>query len=600
MGNIMTSMWNVHSGMAISQSALNTTAHNLANIDTEGYTRQQLIISDFAYKNIGYVNNKNMQVGLGAQIDSLRQLRNEFYDSMFRDENARLGYYDAQYSIASDLEGLFGEMEGKTFQQTIEDIWGTMEELAKEPEILATKSNFVNSILSFITRSKDIQKQIESYQIGLNDSLVKTVNEINELGQKIYDINKKIYTIEAAGIENANDYRDERNLLLDKLGYYTNIDVFEDPSGYLQVNVEGQTFITDMSVNKLKLVDASDESVLLKPIWEKTGDDLYSEKSFYKITDNTAVGYLKGIMVARGMYKADYTDMPIKPSDDASIEEKRQYEIDVANYNKTIDTSVIMSVQTQFDNLIHGIVTALNDIFCPNVEYDLKKAVEIDGYEMYIDGNKVTDLSKYIDEEGNILVFDSENAPVGDDKESTQGEELISRNISRYKEIQLVKDGEIITKKMYIKENSSDKKTLYTAANLDVNREIKNNYSKLPLNNIKRPGEYDYNGAVINIIDLWNRDFMPLDPNSLTMCNFKEYYNAFIFDLAGVTQMFDDISQGQAEAMQKLDDNRQNFMGVISDEELANLIKYQQAFNAAAKYYTTIDDMLGYLIEKLG
>ena len=64
--------------------------------------------------------------------------------------------------------------------------------------------------------------------------------------------------------------------------------------------------------------------------------------------------------------------------------------------------------------------------------------------------------------------------------------------------------------------------------------------------------------------------------------------------------MFQDRMEGQTQSMEELDDNRLNFMGVSSDEELANLVKYQQAFNAAAKYYTAIDDMLEFLIERLG
>jgi len=652
MSNIMTSLWNVHSGMTINQSALNATAHNLANIDTKGYARQQILISDFDYKSIGYVDGQKMQVGLGAQIDTLRQLRNEFYDEMYRNENGRLGFYEAQYAISSDLEELFGELEGKTFQQTIEDIWISMEELAKEPEILATKTNFVNTVLDFLTRSKDIQKQIDSYQTGQNEKINEIVNRINQLGKEIYDINQKIYQVEAADVEKANDYRDQRNVLLDELGYYVNVDVFDDPSGHMQVNVEGQIFVTDMSVNKLKLEDVDEASPFKKPVWEKTGDDLYNPDKFYILNNNTSVGYLKGLLVARGTYKADYTNIPIKPDRPieptrvpatATPEEQAQYnealaeynnkmtqyendmkvyEQEVEIYNRTVDTSVTMSVQAQFDNLIHGIVTALNDIFCPNIEVDLteqlepykddtKYSITFEGQNIKIvdDGaipptySIVDDSDVLIDElKGIIKILDDEHAPVGDDKDVTQGSELISRNIQRYKTIEItnIDTGEVITKKVYVPEDPNDKKTLYSSRNLDINQDIKNNYSKLPINKVGVPGEYDYNGVVVKILDLWNQDFQPLDPNSLTTCNFKEYYNAFIFSLGGVANTFDDIVKGQTDAMQELDDSRHNFMGVSSDEELANLVKFQQSFNAAAKYYTTINDMLEYLIERLG
>ena len=99
MANGMASLFVGASGLKSAQTALNTTAHNLANINTKGYTRQQIAFKDTQYVTIGgsYGSPISSTYGLGVGISEIRRIRDEFIDKAYRQENGRLVYYSRMY-----------------------------------------------------------------------------------------------------------------------------------------------------------------------------------------------------------------------------------------------------------------------------------------------------------------------------------------------------------------------------------------------------------------------------------------------------------------------------------------------------------------------
>ena len=110
MANGMASLMVGASGLKTSQTALNTTAHNLSNVNTTGYTRQQITFADSTYVNVFGTGNSTGKCGLGVDVDAISRIRNDFIDKSYRTENARLGYYESQYKAVEEVEDLFGEM----------------------------------------------------------------------------------------------------------------------------------------------------------------------------------------------------------------------------------------------------------------------------------------------------------------------------------------------------------------------------------------------------------------------------------------------------------------------------------------------------------
>lgn len=625
MGNLMTSMWTGVSGMTAAQNGLNATAHNMANINTKGYTRQQLLQVDTHYATVSYGKNGTAQkVGLGTYASSIRQLRNRYYDQTYRTELGRQGFYESQYNATLEIEDLFGETQGVAFQKSIDGIWTALEELSKEPESIVTRATFVTKCNEFITRSEDIMNQLKKYQIDMNTEIEDTVGKINDLGNTIYELNKKIISAEVGNTERANDLRDQRNNALDELAKYIDISYQEGDKGCVTVYAEGSAFVSELSVNKMAVREI-ENSTMYEPYWISTGDAVINTSKITKIDSDSDIGYLKGLMIARGQSTANYADIPIKPEEpaypaktdymitdatgnkvldtdayDAALTkygedynvyklDLNKYNVELDKYNLTVDTSVMMTSMAQFDQLIHGIVTSINDILSPN------KTISV----MAPDGT----ISQ-------MKVLDEENAPVGMDDESTMGEALFNRKgVERYitVEVDVVntdEDGNIVynedgtvsttkkTVRKYNEENKSSNYSLFTLGEIEINDKILKDYSKLPLSENANGGDFSYTGVVQDLIDMWGKDFTTLSPNTLTKYNFKDYYTALNGDIGNRGDTFKTMTESQQTTVDQIEYSRQNYAGVAQDEELSNLIKYQYSYNAASRYFNVVNDML--------
>ncbi len=563
--SLMSSLYVGVSGLSASQNSLNTTAHNLANIDTKGYVRQQVVQADRAYLKWGVTHLSTLQSGMGVNIATVRQVRDMFLDKAYRQEIGRQGFYEVQYEAVQEVESMFGELEGVAFQDSLEELWKSLEELSKTPDLIEVRATLVQNAESFLERAEIIYNQLKAYQVNLNTQIQDKVSRINEIAEGIKDLNDKISRYESNGLENANDLRDERNNLLDELGQIISITYKENSNGVVTVNAEGVQLVGETNVYKMGTAKVSESSNLLKPVWVSYGNvDVFNLDRATSSENNTDIGSLKGLLVSRGDDTANYTDMFL------ALDE----------YNNTINTSVIMTVQAQFDQLIHGVVTAINDILCPNKEITLA------------DGTTIT-------------VLDEENAPVGMDSDYTMGQALFNRkSMDRYEAVDvevLDEDGNLqtITVRKYNEEDPDDYYSLFTLGEIEINPEISNNYSLIPLSSNSRTGEVDVKTAEA-LVSKWQEGFAVLSPNSLTVYSFNDYYTAFIGELANRGEQLGNISSNQATLTSNIDNQRQQVAGVSSDEELTNLIKYQHAYNASSRYITVIDEMLEHIISTLG
>ena len=122
------------SGLQSSQNALNTVAHNLSNINTPGYVRQQVAQSDINYNTISTTQAiADTRIGQGVQYSECRHIRDEFLDKMYRSESGRSDFYETSYSAILEIEDILGELDGAAFKDSVEGLWTAMEELSKSP-----------------------------------------------------------------------------------------------------------------------------------------------------------------------------------------------------------------------------------------------------------------------------------------------------------------------------------------------------------------------------------------------------------------------------------------------------------------------------------
>ncbi len=607
------------SGLKAGQYGLNVVAHNLANVDTEGYVRQQMVYDSSPYILIGQTSVSPMQVGLGVDPAQVRQVRDVFLDKAYRQEAGRQGYYEAQRDAVKEIEDLFGELQGVAFQDTLKDFWVSLQELSKEPDSRVAQATFVETGINFVERSDKIYKQLKEFQLNLNTNIREKITRINEIGREIFDLNKKIVFYESSEVENANDYRDQRNKLLDELGTMVKIDYKEQIDGRVTVAIEGGSFVTEDFVYRMDYLTMAqyyekqgieiplDEAAdILIPVWPHLGGaEVFDWSQVPSTAANSDIGTLKGCLQARGTRIGKYTDIPIEPKIEDFTDEEGDvdteeynlaldlYEEATKEYNLKIESSIMMRTQAQFDQLVHGVVTIINDTLCPDKEVTIAAGTTI----TLDDGSSYT-----YEEDTKIRIFDEEHAPVGVDESSTPGEELFSRKtVRRYMDPQdiTLADGTVLENvRIYNKENADDNYSLYTLGEIEVNDRIVENKSKLPVINANGTGDYDMD-MIKHLLSRWQEPFATLSPNTLTYNNVTNYYTQFIGEIATKGDEFNILADNQEAMVNAVDDRRLAKTAVSSDEELTYLIRYQHAYNASARYITVIDSMLEHLIMKL-
>ena len=537
---LMGSLYIGTSGLQTGQNALNTVAHNLTNASTVGYTRQQILLNDRPYNTLS-INARsvaNQQTGLGVCYAQTRQVRDYFLDRTYRKEDGRCAFYQVSYETMAEVEELLGEMDGKTFGEALNSFWVSVQELAKDPTSAVNQGALVQRATQFISKANAVYDGLASYQDNLNRDIKTNIERVNEIGHQIYDLNMQILNIEIGGFEQANDLKDKRNALLDELGNLTNISYEYDYDGCVAVKIENHQFVNRASVSEIGLYEDPntgfytpfwrfDAKITKNPDGSETVElgtsqvfDLHRTVSTLQDTD---VGLIKGQMLARGEYRANYTDL------------------DPATYNDLTSQSIIMNIQAEVDNLVHGLVTKMNEIFADASD-------TVSGYLM--DGDEPLRLFVKISDDGYA-------------EDLTPG-----------------------------KEN-----TLYTIGNLVVNPDL----IKSPtLMNFKTPdGSADYD-TIYKLLALFEEEAYSLNPNVVTKTNLSGLYNSIVGQVANSGAVFKSVYENQQVTVDATEAARQQVVGVSDDEELSSMIKFQNAYNASSRFINVIDEMLEHVINTLG
>lgn len=644
MANGMAGLFIGTTGLKTAQTALNTTAHNLSNINTSGYTRQQVTFSDTQYVRVNTSDKvSSPDYGLGVAVSEVRRIRDQFIDQAYRNENSRLGFYESQYKAIEEIEDQFGEMQGVTYESYLINLYNSVNELAKNPTSTVARSSLIQNATAFIEKSENVYKGLKDYQTTLNTQVKNMVDSINKLGDKIYTLNKKISKIESTGIEDANDLRDERDAAIDELSKYIDITYYENDSKEVIISAEGIPFVTMGELAKMdtRVVEGTN---LVIPTWPGYERDVYDLSTEASNVDETDKGELKGLLIARGNMVVDYTVVPEAPSSsnyDMSTADGRAAYQEAYNkyskaqeyYNTYIEPSAILSAMAGFDKLVNGIVEKINNILCPEKsEVRNNPYMATDGTEIQADiytynsvsqqvlfdryGREVTGTDNgdgtYSFSSGEKLymsfggaevpvdsytysMLDMDKTGYGMDDDKTVGTELFSRKgTDRY-----IKTTDDSGKTIYIRNNlnETDYESLYKLGNLQINPEAAQNVGKIPLSTVQ--GKEDFDRAK-ELVDAWDEKFASLNPDTYAKSDFMTFYNNFIGEYATLGKALGNYVSNQTTMVDGYDNQRLQSEGVSSDEELEKMIKYQQAYNAASRYVNVVNQMLEHLVTSLG
>jgi flagellar hook-associated protein 1 FlgK len=509
-----------------SSNALNTVAHNLANVDTTGYTRQQVSLATRHYNILSTSASaiSYQEVGLGVKYAEVKQVRDYFLDKTYRQEYGREAFYGVSSDTLTDVEDVLGEGTNDSgFSTALSDFWSTVQELAQDPSSSVTQGLFISKAQTMLSQASTIYKSITSYQDNLNTQVKTEVDSINSYGKQLATLNLQIAKIESGGTEHANDLRDQRNTILDSLSQLCQTTYSEDTDGNVSVQIEGTDFVRGDDYNAISL--DTDSNGFYTPYWPqdattsvdasgKTVTDISNAKVFnlnleISSQQNTDIGKLKSTLLARGDHYATSDDLT-KGTD---------------YYNTNIAGSVCMNVEAEFDNLISNIATKVNSVLTG---------------AGYTDGTTNTDNS------------------------------------------------------LFTRTSTSDG---WHISNLKIN----SNYLQTPslLSMKTSDGSVDYTTAT-SLKAAFQDESYVLNPNLTQKTDFVDYYDNLVEQVTNSSSVAQTIYSSQGTTVSSASDARQQVVGVSSDEELQHMIEYQNAYNAASRYISTVNDMLNSIITAFG
>ena len=320
--------------MEASQATINVTGNNIANINTEGYSRQRVDINAITSGGgIQKYATPQISTGLGAKAVGTTQMRDPFLDARFRSQNAEYSQYDKMTTGLSDLENVFDEAQTDGLQTELSNFISTLQTFSETPasadiaQVTRTEAQKVTQIMNmYANQIKDVRKQ------QVDDLTVVTSNDINAAVKSIANLNDQIRTEEIYG-NTPNDLYDQRNSLIDKLSGIANIKVNRTPEkisenltvdrlsiSLVDKNTGNSIGLVDNDLyNTIKLTDTGDKVVLssLNPGFVPNGTGIDPKDITNLFSDGSVKGYLN-LINEEGAF-ADPADPSVKENDSKGI-----------------------------------------------------------------------------------------------------------------------------------------------------------------------------------------------------------------------------------------------------------------------------------------
>ncbi len=301
-----------YTGLLASNAALNTTSNNIANVQTEGYSRQQVTTQA---ANALRVFQTYGCAGAGVETLAIERVRNEFYDFRFWNNNEKVGEYEQKIYYMEQIESYFHDNgQNAGFKTVFDQLMITgLQELMKNPDNLSFKEQFVGYAGALTEYFNNVAGNLEKLQKDVNEEIKVKVDEINSIASEIAALNKQINTIELKGV-NANELRDRRTLLVDQLSQIVDVEVKETKiadlnnpdrnTGGSRFTVKiagGQVLVDNFEYNGLKCVSRTDDQKVnqtdVDGLYDVVWDDGTNSK--FNLYGGAIGGALKGLIDLR-------------------------------------------------------------------------------------------------------------------------------------------------------------------------------------------------------------------------------------------------------------------------------------------------------------
>ncbi len=239
-------------GLRVSQTALRTTGHNIANANTPGYSRQGIDIeTNPAQGNgVGFIGN-------GARVTAIERTVDEFITQQLRTDTSLSFQVDAFYENIRQLDTLLSD-QATGLSQGLDKFFAVMENGADDPTSIPSRQLIISEAENLSLRFNTLYERIEIISLDVNKKMEAALNQINALAQNVAQINGSIAAVTGASNQVPNDLLDQREEALRQLSELVDIDIVDQGDGLLNVSIgSGQSLVIGTDARELALVDGA-------------------------------------------------------------------------------------------------------------------------------------------------------------------------------------------------------------------------------------------------------------------------------------------------------------------------------------------------------
>lgn len=636
-----------YTGLQASNAALNTTANNIANVESEGYSRQQ--VQTQAANPIRSFTTYGC-VGAGVDTLAIERVRDIFYDEKFWENNSKLGEYEVKDYYMDIIQKYYKDDDRvKGFNKIFDEFYDSLAELAKNPGDVTVRQQAIGYANNLCTYFNEMYTNLQKLQTDINHEMKVNADRISSISQEICALNKQINVIEMNTGVMANELRDQRDLMVDELSKIIDVDVEEidiiDTNSPLRdtggtryvVKICGQTLVDGNSYKTLTCVPRENSENVnqtdvngLYDIYftgegEWSSQDYRDQGDALNIYGGTTGGKLAGLIQMRDGNNGEQFAGTVSKVDTAAqkvtVEVSADYLTDLNKLNLSQTGGIITIGDTRYyyDRWTYNYVEGEDGKGTCTFEFELNKEkdkgnnvtvfaatqklsatigpdIEYQGIPYYLSQmnewvrmfatayNNIMKTGIQDNGDAGLGLFTCENA---DGKEYTFFDKSSTTTVSYEKTGE--KDHTITVKQ------DADSYYQLTAGNFKIVDAILKDANKLATRTEQYTGD-DHNDVVKSLIDLrTNKKAM-----SFRGCCADQYLVCMLADVALNAQRAETFKDNYEIMGNTIANQRLSVSGVDNDEEAVNLTKFQQGYNMASKMIQVLTEVYDRLILQTG
>ncbi len=557
--------------LAASQLGQSITGHNIANVNTEGFSRQEVTLKTSRPGSDGK--------STGVDITGIQRKHDGFTKQKVVEEQTQVGTWKTKENILTEAEIIYTDLEGTRLRNSMDEFWGAWNSVATEPESVTHRKSLLIRGQELAQDFRAFNKRLIDFKTSINSRITAEIEDINQTTREIGLLNKQVEQLEKRGLQ-ANDARDQREVLLQKLSDKIELRSFENPNGNMEVQIiNGQHLVHGRQSYPLVATKVVEGKGNIK-IGLSDSSGVQTD-----ITDTVKFGGLKEMINQRDINIKQYEedlDLMVNElafrvngfhSSGTGIRATRTEEISAYSMDDEARTYPVpdlksgtfeiklLNPEQEFLETITVDIQAGADTLETIIEKINRAA---DAYEMVNDGDtekevlkEVNKLKAQINDDGTVSIKSGMGNQFVYGKDNTNILTVLGFNCF-----------------FHLEEGAHD---------IRVNQELVEDEMKIAAGSDLVPGDNQIAAAIADL------QFGPTMQDDTV--SFDEFYNAQITDIGLKVQNAQKGNISHNQMLEQYEALRDSVSSVNLDEEMTRMIKYQRAYESTAKFLSTVDQM---------